>query len=45
MGSFKAWSYNLFAGMFGNSLKVRYNPYGEDRITERVCVLVEQGVV
>ncbi|MDD2298820.1 MAG: DUF4294 domain-containing protein [Fermentimonas sp.] len=45
MGSLKAWSYNLFAGMFGNSLKVRYNPYGEDRVTERVCVLVEQGVV
>ncbi|RNC64176.1 DUF4294 domain-containing protein [Proteiniphilum sp. X52] len=45
MGSFKAWSYNLFAGMFGNSLKARYNPYGEDRVTERVCVLVEQGAV
>ncbi|WP_352422023.1 DUF4294 domain-containing protein [Proteiniphilum sp.] len=45
MGSFKAWTYNLFAGMFGNSLKVRYNPYGEDRITERACVLVEQGAV
>ena len=45
MGSFKAWSYNLFAGMFGNSLKIRYNPYGDDRITERVCVLVEQGAV
>lgn len=45
MGSFKAWSYNVFAGLFGNSLKVRYNPFGEDRLTERVCVLVEQGVV
>lgn len=45
MGSFKAWTYNLFAGMFGNSLKTRYNPYGEDRVTERVCVLVEQGNV
>lgn len=44
MGSLKAWSYNLFAGMFGNSLKTRYNPYGEDRLTERACVLVEQGV-
>lgn len=43
MGSLKAWSYNLFASIFGNSLKARYNPYGEDRITERVCVLVEQG--
>ena len=45
MGSLKAWSYNLFAGLFGNSLKTRYNPYGEDRVTERVCVLVEQGAV
>ena len=45
MGSFKAWSYNLFANLFGNSLKKRYNPYGEDRLTERVCVLVEQGVI
>lgn len=43
MGSLKAWSYNLFAGMFGNSLKTRYNPYAEDRLTERACVLVEQG--
>ena len=45
MGSFKAWTYNVFAGLLGNSLKVRYNPYGEDRVTERVCVLVEQGIV
>ncbi len=45
MGSFKAWTYNVFAGLFGNSLKTRYNPYGEDRMTERVCVLVEQGIV
>ena len=45
MGSFKAWTYNVFAGLFGNSLKVRYNPYGDDRVTERACVLVEQGAV
>jgi len=45
MGSFKAWTYNVFAGLFGNSLKSRYNPYGEDRVTERVCVLVEQGAI
>ncbi|MEA4916708.1 DUF4294 domain-containing protein [Proteiniphilum sp.] len=45
MGSAKAWSYNLFASLFGNSLKIRYNPYGEDRMTERICVLVEQGSV
>ena len=45
MGSFKAWSYNLFASLFGNSLKKRYNPYGEDRLTEQACVLVEQGAI
>jgi hypothetical protein len=45
MGSFKAWTYNVFAGLFGNSLKVRYDPYGKDRLTERVCVLVEQGAI
>lgn len=45
MGSFKAWTANIFAKLFGNDLKIRYNPYGADRVTERVCVLVEQGVV
>lgn len=45
MGSFKAWTYNLFAGLFGNSLKIRYDPYGEDRLTERACILVEQGAI
>ncbi len=44
MGSAKAFFYNAFASAFGNSLKRRYNPYGEDRLTERACVLVEQGV-
>jgi hypothetical protein len=45
MGSFKAWSYNLFANIFGNNLKARYDPFGEDRLTERACVLVEQGAI
>ena len=45
MGRFKAVTYNFFASMFGNSLKKRYNPFGEDRVTERVCVLVEQGAI
>ncbi len=44
MGSGKAIAYNFFASLFGNSLKKRYNPYGDDRLTERACVLVEQGV-
>ncbi len=45
MGSFKAFTYNMFAGLFGNSLKQRYNPYNEDRMVERVAVLVEQGAI
>ena len=45
MGTFKAFSANLLAGFFGNSLKKRYNPYDEDRMVERVAVLVEQGAI
>ena len=45
MGSFKAFTYNALAGFFGNSLKKRYNPYDEDRMVERVAVLVEQGAI
>ena len=44
MGTGKAVTYNFFASLFGNSLKKRYNPYAEDRLTERACVLVEKGV-
>lgn len=44
MGRGKAVAYNFFASLFGNSLKKRYNPYGDDRLTERACVLVEQGI-
>ena len=45
MGSFKAFTYNVFAGVFGNSLKKRYDPYGEDKLVERAAVLVEMGAV
>lgn len=45
MGRGKAIFYNAFASLFGNSLKKRYQPFGEDRVTERVCVLVEQGAI
>ncbi len=45
MGTFKAFSYNALASFFGNSLKKRYNPYDEDRMVERVAVLVEQGAI
>ena len=45
MGTFKAFTANALAGIFGNSLKKRYNPYDEDRMVERVAVLVEQGAI
>lgn len=45
MGAFKAFSYNLMAGFFGNNLKKRYEPFDEDRLVERVAVLVEQGAI
>ncbi len=45
MGTMKAFGYNMMANLFGNSLKKRYNPYDEDRMIERVAVLVEQGMI
>lgn len=43
MGPFKAVFYQTFAGLFGASLKKEYNPQGEDKLTERVVLLVENG--
>lgn len=45
LGSFRAGFWNLFAGMFGASLKTEYNPNGSDALTERVVVLVENGLI
>lgn len=41
MGPFKAGFYQTFAALFGASLKKEYHPEGEDRLTERVVLLVE----
>ena len=43
MGPFKAGFYQTFAALFGASLKKQYNPDKEDRLTERVVLLVENG--
>lgn len=43
LGSFKAGTYQLFASMFGASLKKEYDPDGDDKVTEMVVVLVENG--
>lgn len=43
MGSFKAGFYQTFAALFGASLKKEYDPTGEDALTERVILMVENG--
>ena len=45
MGPFKAGFYQTFAAPFGASLKKEYHPEGEDRLTERVVLLVENGQI
>lgn len=43
MGPFKAGFYQTFAALFGASLKKEYHPEEEDRMIERVIILVENG--
>ncbi|MCR5574840.1 MAG: DUF4294 domain-containing protein [Bacteroidaceae bacterium] len=45
LGSFRAATYQVFASMFGFSLKKQYDPEGDDALTERVIILVENGQV
>ena len=45
LGSFRASFWNVFAGMFGASLKSKYDPKGQDAQTERVVLLVERGQI
>ena len=45
LGSFRANFWNFFAGIFGASLKVDYDPKGEDMMTERVVLMVERGMI
>lgn len=43
MGPFKAGFYQTFAALFGASLKKQYEPEGDDKLTERIILLVENG--
>ncbi|UVV58032.1 DUF4294 domain-containing protein [Bacteroides thetaiotaomicron] len=45
MGPFKAGFYQTFAALFDASLKKEYDPLGEDKLTERVVLLVENGQI
>lgn len=42
-GPLRAGIYQTFAGLFGASLKKRYDPDGRDRLIERVVLQVEAG--
>lgn len=43
MGPFKAGFYQTFAAVFGASLKREYQPEDEDKMVERIIILVENG--
>lgn len=45
LGSFRAGAYQVFASMFGASLKKEYDPEGDDKVTERIVLLVENGQI
>lgn len=43
MGPFKAGFYQTFAALFGASLKKEYDPEGDDRLIERIIIMIENG--
>ena len=45
LGSFRAGFWNIFAGMFGASLKSEYDPKGKDALTERIVIMVGNGLI
>jgi len=45
LGRLRASFWNVFAGMFGASLKSKYDPKGKDAQTERIVLLVERGQI
>lgn len=45
IGDFQAGFYNVFAGLFGNSLKTRYEPEGKDADIEKIVFLIEKGEI
>jgi len=45
LGSFRAGFWNIFAGIFGASLKTTWEPDGKDAATERIVELVEMGLL
>ncbi|MBR3950726.1 MAG: DUF4294 domain-containing protein [Bacteroidaceae bacterium] len=45
LGSFRAGFWQTFGGLFGVTLKTEWDPEGKDAELERICVLVEQGIL
>jgi len=45
LGPFRAGFWNLFASMFGASLKSNWDPDGKDAATERIVQMVEMGLL
>lgn len=45
LGSFRAGFWNIFAGLFGASLKAEYKPDTDDKQVEIIARMVEQGIL
>ena len=45
LGKRRAFFWNMFGRMFGVSLKAEWDPEGNDRELEDVCIQVEQGMI
>ena len=45
LGSFRAGFWQTFGGIFGVTLKTEWDPQNTDAELERICVLVEQGLL
>lgn len=45
LGPFRAGWWNLFAGIFGASLKSEWEPTGKDATAEQIIELVEKGIL
>ena len=44
-GKISAFFWQALARLFGNNLKMGYDPYGEDRQIEEIVVLIENGQI
>ncbi len=44
-GAFRAVFWQMFARIFGNDLKIKYDPYGDDQTIENIVQLIEHGVI